>query len=447
MKNFKLPHDTTGTRSSTGSLTWPPFLNLDSAPLPPSPMMNTIDSNGLCPEDWDTQLLHEISFEDHHEGQDDGFVDLLSLIMHQKNKPRLKDSYEPIDVSYCEQDYERRICQNHKDFAAATPTKKINTWRNDSIYTTGTGALTFSPFLELDSAPLPPSRMINTIDSTRLCSEDWDAQLVHEISFADHHEDQDEGFVDLLSPSILQHQKNKPHLKECYEPIAVSYCEQDCERRICQNLTNLIATPAKKIDARSKQLPLPTPTKKIKTQTKVLPPTPKKIKTRKKASPVYTRAAQFTFKHNVWMERYEDLVFFLGKHGHCFVDGKTDPLLAQWVKRQRYQSKLKSEGKHTTLTDERMMALESMGFIWEKNRAIWEERWNELCVYHQIHGHANVPSTFPENPQLAMWVKGQRRQYSLNQSGKKSSITKERTFKLDRLGFVWNIHKGTVKQH
>jgi hypothetical protein len=145
------------------------------------------------------------------------------------------------------------------------------------------------------------------------------------------------------------------------------------------------------------------------------------------------------------MERYKDLCVYQQAHGHCFVDWKTDPLLAQWVKRQRYQSKLKSEGKHSTITDARLMALESLDFIWDSNRAIWEERWNELCVYNQIHGHANVPSTYPENPQLAMWVKGQRRHYSLNQRGMRSSITEERAAKLDRLGFVWNVHKAIVR--
>jgi hypothetical protein len=129
------------------------------------------------------------------------------------------------------------------------------------------------------------------------------------------------------------------------------------------------------------------------------------------------------------------------------VDWKVNPLLAQWVKRQRYQSKLKKEGRHTTLTDERLMALESLGFIWDSHRAIWEERCNELCAFHRLHGHANVPSKYPENPQLAIWVKGQRRHYSLYQSGKRSSINKERTSKLNRLGFTWNVRKRTLKVH
>jgi hypothetical protein len=319
-------------------------------------------------------------------------------------------------------------------------------------------------------AALLPSQMMNTIDSNRLRPEGWGMQLVDEISFEDQHKDQDVSFVDLLSP--IMHQKNEPHIIDCYEPIAVSYCEQDQQRRICQNLkdfaprtltkksnntrkNDLIPTPTKKINTRPKQLP-PTP-RKIKTLTKELPPTSRKIKTLKKELPptrkktlekelpIYARTTQFTFKHDVWMERYKDLCVYQQAHGHCFVDWKTDPLLAQWVKRQRYQSKLKSEGKHTTITDARLMALESLGFIWETNRVTWEGRFKELSAYYQIQGHANVPSTFPENPQLAMWVKGQRRHYSLNQSGKRSSITEERTAKLDSLGFVWSVHKKTVK--
>uniref|UniRef100_A0A7S4I127 Helicase-associated domain-containing protein n=1 Tax=Odontella aurita TaxID=265563 RepID=A0A7S4I127_9STRA len=40
------------------------------------------------------------------------------------------------------------------------------------------------------------------------------------------------------------------------------------------------------------------------------------------------------------------------------------PQLARWVKRQRYQYKLMSEGKRSTTTEERIRELERAGFVW-----------------------------------------------------------------------------------
>jgi hypothetical protein len=39
--------------------------------------------------------------------------------------------------------------------------------------------------------------------------------------------------------------------------------------------------------------------------------------------------------------------------------------LSNWVRRQRYQYKLRKAGKPSTLTDARIEALQSAGFIWE----------------------------------------------------------------------------------
>ena len=71
----------------------------------------------------------------------------------------------------------------------------------------------------------------------------------------------------------------------------------------------------------------------------------------------------------------------------------------------RYQYKLKRDGKQSTMTDERVMALEDVGFIWDSHGSAWMERWNELADYNNKNGHCNVPSNYAPNPQLATWVK------------------------------------------
>ena len=147
-----------------------------------------------------------------------------------------------------------------------------------------------------------------------------------------------------------------------------------------------------------------------------------------------------------WSQRYRELVKFRKEYGHCLVplEWPKNPSLAHWVKRQRCQYKVKVEGKHSTLTDAREMALEKLGFIWDSHRAAWEERLNEITVFRELHGHCNVPSKYPENPQLAIWVKCQRRQYKLFGDGKRSNMTKERIAKLSRLGFEWTPRKRKV---
>ena len=112
-----------------------------------------------------------------------------------------------------------------------------------------------------------------------------------------------------------------------------------------------------------------------------------------------------------WGKRYQELIVFREEHGHCVVPlyYPANPTLSHWVKRQRCQYKLKVDGKHSTLTDERQSMLEELGFTWDSHNAAWDERFLELCRFKEEQGHCNVPSSFPENPPLAAWIKCQRR--------------------------------------
>jgi hypothetical protein len=147
-----------------------------------------------------------------------------------------------------------------------------------------------------------------------------------------------------------------------------------------------------------------------------------------------------------WNERFHALVKYREGHGHCLVPHHWvgDRQLAQWVKRQRYQFKLKSEGKHSTLSDERMNILNTIGFVWSRHTARWEERYRELVDFACRHGHCNVPSSYPDIPQLSVWVRCQRRQYRLAQSKRQSYMTCERIVRLNRLGFVFQPRTTTM---
>jgi len=145
------------------------------------------------------------------------------------------------------------------------------------------------------------------------------------------------------------------------------------------------------------------------------------------------------YQADQWTERFEDLIEFHEKHGHCLVPHSYPPnqQLAQWIKRQRYQYKLKSLGQHSTLTDARQQELEAMRFVWDSHNAAWYERLEALKKFRAKHGNCLVPTSY-EDRQLAVWVKCQRRQLKLSRRGEHSTLTKERFEELDGLGFEWN---------
>jgi hypothetical protein len=140
-----------------------------------------------------------------------------------------------------------------------------------------------------------------------------------------------------------------------------------------------------------------------------------------------------------WAERFDDLCKYREQTGNCLVPHtyKDNLPLARWVKRQRYQYKLMKEEKASTMTPERVQSLEDIGFVWDSQGAAWGERLEELREFRKIYMHCNVPSNFSENPQLATWVKCQRRQYKLHSEGKPSNMTSERIDELESIGFEW----------
>jgi len=145
-----------------------------------------------------------------------------------------------------------------------------------------------------------------------------------------------------------------------------------------------------------------------------------------------------------WTEKFEELLRFREENGHCLVPNchPENPALAQWTKRQRYQYKLKQDGKRSTITDERVRALDEAGFVWDSHKAVWAERLEELKEFKKRYKHCNVPSRYKPNHQLAIWVKRQRRQWKNKVDRLPNCMTDERQRALEAIGFVWDMKKG-----
>mmetsp|Transcript_2659 Transcript_2659/g.3932 ORF Transcript_2659/g.3932 Transcript_2659/m.3932 type:complete len:367 (+) Transcript_2659:92-1192(+) len=145
-----------------------------------------------------------------------------------------------------------------------------------------------------------------------------------------------------------------------------------------------------------------------------------------------------------WQERFDELIEFRKQHKNCLVPHTypANPELARWVKRQRYQYTLFNQNKKASINIDRIKILDDVGFVWDSHEATWQERLAALREFKHEHGHCEVPSKYQPNPQLATWVKCQRRQYKLFLEGQPSNITSERIAELESFGFKWEIRKA-----
>lgn len=144
------------------------------------------------------------------------------------------------------------------------------------------------------------------------------------------------------------------------------------------------------------------------------------------------------YQEKQWRGMYQKLVQYKHKNGHCCVPHSfsEDPMLARWVKRQRYQRKKFDDNDPTsTMTSHRIQLLESLGFVWHSHASAWQTKLNELKAFKHQRGHCNVPSSHTDNIPLATWVRSQRRQYQLWKSGCQSTMTIQRHEQLAALGF------------
>lgn len=152
------------------------------------------------------------------------------------------------------------------------------------------------------------------------------------------------------------------------------------------------------------------------------------------------KIARFSeYQNNLWHEQLQRLFQFKVAYGHCDVpiNCPKNQVLARWVKRQRYHYKRRKEGKSCAINSQRIALLESIGFTWDAHATAWKQKYNELVAYKHTMGHCNIRFNDPTNVQLSTWVKCQRRQYKLYQSGQQSNMTTGRIEALNALGFGW----------
>jgi hypothetical protein len=149
-----------------------------------------------------------------------------------------------------------------------------------------------------------------------------------------------------------------------------------------------------------------------------------------------------------WWENYRNLCRYYEEHGNTMVpllldDDENPNYLGQWVARQRRVYRSGSIG------DDRITALNNLGFSWDPEAETWENHYNQLCDFHREHHHTRVPKSMGS---LWNWVDRQRRSYrkrlrlrDTNETDETiemevslgTLITNENVQKLSTLGFEW----------
>lgn len=134
-------------------------------------------------------------------------------------------------------------------------------------------------------------------------------------------------------------------------------------------------------------------------------------------------------KNDRWQKNLTRLDEFRKKTGHFNIlkEHPEDLQFDSWIRTQR---KFYREG---SLSQERIDALEAIGFPWEYSKdIIWEEMFTSLSQYQKEHKDCMVPKKYPNNPKLASWVDYQRQEY------KQGTLSKERIDRLEEIGFIWD---------
>ncbi len=136
---------------------------------------------------------------------------------------------------------------------------------------------------------------------------------------------------------------------------------------------------------------------------------------------------------DLWAQRFEKLVNFKKKHGHCNVPDncKENPSLGRWVHRCRMNY------KKGLLEQDKKNKLNAINFTWDVHGGLWAQRFEELVNFKKKHGHCNVPNNCKKNPSLGGWVSTQRMKY------KKGGIDKDKIKKLNAACFEWSILEST----
>lgn len=108
-----------------------------------------------------------------------------------------------------------------------------------------------------------------------------------------------------------------------------------------------------------------------------------------------------------WLTMFNKLKRFKKENGHCDVPSKYDenPSLGRWVEVQRKSFSKLDDWKQKNLL---RLGFNTSAMLRKNEWQNWLVLYNRLVAFHEKYGHANVPESWPEDPELARFVVNQR---------------------------------------
>lgn len=135
-----------------------------------------------------------------------------------------------------------------------------------------------------------------------------------------------------------------------------------------------------------------------------------------------------------WDDNFEALKQYYQQNGHCdvgtTVSWNASTTLSSFVQNQRKEYKKWQKGENSHIDERKIDMLDSIEFIWDKNRLVWENRFKELLAFKKEFGHLNVPMKYKT---LGQWVTKHRK------TKKSGMLSKEKMDRLDEIGFIWDV--------
>lgn len=138
-------------------------------------------------------------------------------------------------------------------------------------------------------------------------------------------------------------------------------------------------------------------------------------------------------REDLWFANFKKLKAFHREHNHLLVPChyEQDEGLGVWVSNQR------STFHRGILSPNRKQLLDDIGFVWrveaKQARADlyqrqWDQHYELLCQYKQVHGHVNVSSDGEDSDKLGLWVVNQK------ESARRGSLNPVRAERLLSIG-------------
>ncbi len=130
-----------------------------------------------------------------------------------------------------------------------------------------------------------------------------------------------------------------------------------------------------------------------------------------------------------WRENYLALLDYRQRFKNCRVpqEWPENKRLATWVSTQRLRRKAGG------LSDERIRALDKLGFDWHIEVGTWDQRFAELCAFKERFKNTRVNVKWQENRRLGTWVVAQRYRR------RKGKLRPDYEQRLNEIGFEWEV--------